>query len=77
MLAADTPDGKVSMGLLGAYLKRADPSFSPQVYGHSGLLNMVKTYDLLVPQQELGGHWSVRLVEIKSAAPESSRGECN
>ena len=71
LLAADTPDGKVSMGLLGAYLKRADPSFSPQVYGHSGLLNMVKTYDLLVPQQELGGHWSIRLVENKSAVPES------
>lgn len=65
LLAADTPDGKVGMGPLGAYLKRADPSFSPQVYGHSGLLNMIKTYDLLIPQQELGGHWSVRLADTK------------
>ena len=71
LLAADTPDGKVGMGPLGAYLKRADPSFSPQVYGHSGLLNMVKTYDLLVPQQEVGGHWSIRLLDPKSVGPEA------
>jgi len=67
LLAADTTDGKVGMSPLGAYLKRADPSFSPQVYGHSGLLSMVKTYDLLTPQQEPGGHWSVRLADVKAA----------
>lgn len=61
MLAADTPEGKITVSELGSYLKRMDPGFSPQTYGHSGLLNMIKTYDLLIPQQEQGGHWSVRL----------------
>lgn len=61
MLAADTPEGKVTVSALGSYLKRTDPAFSPQTYGHSGLLDMIKTYDLLVSQQEQGGHWSVRL----------------
>ena len=61
LLAADTPEGKVSVGGLGSYLKRADPSFSPKNYGHSGLLDMLKTYDLLKVQQENGGHWTVRL----------------
>ena len=61
LLAADTSEGKVSVGGLGSYLKRADPSFSPKVYGHSGLLDMLKTYELLKVQQEVGGHWTVRL----------------
>jgi uncharacterized protein (TIGR00288 family) len=61
LLAADTPDGKVSVSELGSYLKRTNPAFSPQSYGHSGLMNMIKTYDLLVPNQEPGGHWCVRL----------------
>jgi len=61
LLASDTSEGKVGLGVLGQYLKRTDPAFSPQTYGHSGLLNMVKTYDLLAPQQEQGGHWSVSL----------------
>lgn len=59
LLADSASDGKVSLGALGSYLKRMDPAFSPQTYGHSGLLNMVKTYDLLALQQESGGHWSV------------------
>ena len=63
LLAADTPEGKVSVGGLGSYLKRADPSFSPKSYGHSGLLDMLKTYDLLKVQQESGGHWTARLTE--------------
>jgi uncharacterized protein (TIGR00288 family) len=62
LLASDTPEGKVHLGGLGQYLKRTDPSFSPQTYGHSGLLDMLRTYDLLTVQQELGGHWSVRPV---------------
>lgn len=70
LLVADTTDGKVGIGPLGAYLKRADPSFSPQVYGHSGLLNMIKTYDLLITKQEHGGHWSVRLADINSTDPD-------
>lgn len=61
LLASDTSEGKVGLGLLGQYLKRTDPAFTPKVYGHSGLLDMVRTYDLLLTQQELGGHWSVAL----------------
>ena len=61
LLASDTSEGKVGLGVLGQYLKRTDPAFSPQTYGHSGLLNMLKSYDLLTPRQEEGGHWSVSL----------------
>jgi uncharacterized protein (TIGR00288 family) len=61
LMASDTSEGKVHLGGLGQYLKRTDPAFSPQVYGHSGLLDMLRTYDLLIVQQEPGGHWSVRL----------------
>lgn len=58
LLAADTAEGNVSVGGLGPYLKRADPSFSPKSYGHSGLLDMLKTYDLLKVQQETVDHWT-------------------
>lgn len=61
LLAADTSEGKVGLGALGQYLKRTDPAFSPNVHGHSGLLDMLRTYDLLVLKQEVGGHWSVGL----------------
>jgi hypothetical protein len=47
---------------MGSYLRRADPAFSPKTYGHSGLLDMVKTYDLLSLKKEEGGSWSVSLV---------------
>ena len=71
LLASDTSEGKVGLGVLGQYLKRTDPAFSPQTYGHSGLLNMVKTYDLLAPQQEEGGHWSVSLLPKAEGAAEA------
>ncbi|CAN7594243.1 NYN domain-containing protein [Variovorax paradoxus] len=61
LLASDTSEGKVDLGALGQYLKRTDPAFSPKSYGHSGLLDMVRTYDLLVSQQEAEGLWSVSL----------------
>ena len=68
LMASDTSEGKVHLGGLGQYLKRTDPAFSPQVYGHSGLLDMLRSYDLLAVQQEPGGHWSVRLnPEVLSA----------
>lgn len=70
LLTGSTSDGKVTMGLLGQYLKRTDPAFSPQTYGHSGLLSMVKTYDLLIPHQEDGGHWSVSLAPKADATTE-------
>ncbi|BAV95730.1 hypothetical protein bcgnr5379_60760 [Bacillus cereus] len=59
LLAGAMPDGKVTLSGLGLYLRRTDPAFSPQAYGHSGLLNMLKGYDLLVLKQEEGSHWSV------------------
>lgn len=59
LLAGATPDGKVTLSGLGLYLRRTDPAFSPQIYGHSGLLSMLKGYDLLRLKQEEGGHWSV------------------
>lgn len=69
MLAADTADGRVSMGLLGQYLKRTDPAFSPKAYGHSGLLDMVRTYQPLTLHQEAGGHWMVSLASKENGAP--------
>ena len=68
LLAGNTSEGKVGLGVLGQYLKRTDPAFSPQSYGHSGLLSMVRTYDLLAPRQEEGGHWSVCLASRPEAA---------
>lgn len=61
LLAGGTSEGKVTLSALGQYLKRTDPAFSPSAYGHSGLLDMTKTYDLLHLIQEPGGHWSVGL----------------
>lgn len=71
LLAGSASEGKVALGALGSYLKRMDPAFSPQTYGHSGLLNMIRTYDLLALQQEAGGHWSVMkaAVDPTKAAP--------
>lgn len=68
MLSGETPEGKVSLGHLGQYLKRTDPGFSPTSYGHSGLLDMVKTYDLLKPQKEAGGHYTVALADKATPA---------
>jgi uncharacterized protein (TIGR00288 family) len=72
LLAGDTSEGKVGLGPLGAYLKRTDPAFSPQTYGHSGLLDMIRTYDLLIAQQEPGNHWSVRLAPKMEPSEEKS-----
>ncbi len=61
LLASDTSEGKVHLGPLGQYLKRMDPAFSPKTYGHSGLLDMLRSYDRLALHQEPGGHWTVQL----------------
>ncbi len=71
LLTGDTSEGKVGLGALGQYLKRTDPSFSPNLYGHSGLLNMVKTYDLLTTQREETGGWSVS-ISHKSELPDTA-----
>ena len=67
-MAADTSDGRVHVGTLGSYLRRTDPGFSPQTFGHSGLVSMLKTYDLLNVRQEPGGHWTVALAAGNNAA---------
>ncbi|MEA3300500.1 MAG: NYN domain-containing protein [Porticoccaceae bacterium] len=67
LLSSDTSEGKISLGMLGQYLKRTDPGFSPKSYGHSGLLDMIKTYDALTLYKENGGHYNVGL-KSKSGA---------
>jgi len=62
LLTSDTSEGKVGLGALGQYLKRTDPGFSPKTYGHSGLLDMLKTYDLLALKKAEGGHYTVGLI---------------
>ncbi|WP_179402225.1 NYN domain-containing protein [Burkholderia guangdongensis] len=76
LLASNTPEGQVHLGALGQYLKRTDPGFSPADYGHSGLLDMLKAYDLLALKKENGGHYTVGLAHsglrecsASSAAP--------
>lgn len=55
-------EGKVNLGLLGGYLKRTDPGFTPAAYGYTGLLDMLKNYEgLLQLTKEEGGHYTVRL----------------
>ncbi len=76
MLASDSAEGKVNLGPLGQYLKRTDPAFSPQTHGHSGLLDMLRTYDRLKLHQEPGGHWSVRLATDAVAAAGSRSASC-
>lgn len=67
LLAANTSDGRVQLSPLGNYLKHTDPAFSPKTYGHSGLLDMLKTYDLLETRTDANGHWTVGLA---SALPD-------
>ncbi|WOD09901.1 NYN domain-containing protein [Pseudomonas sp. NyZ704] len=67
LLASESSEGKVGLGALGQYLKRTDPAFSPKTYGHSGLLDMVKTYDLLELKQEAGAGWFVVLADVKGS----------
>jgi hypothetical protein len=57
LLAAETAEGRVGLGALGQYMRRTDPGFSPQLCGHTGLLDMVQTYPDLVVRLDNGGHW--------------------
>lgn len=77
LIAADTPDGRVHVGTLGSYLRRTDPAFSPQTFGHSGLVSMLKTYDLLALRQEPGGHWTVSLAAGKELGEMNAPGEAS
>ena len=61
LLADSTSEGQVHLSALGQYLKRTDPAFSPTNFGYSGLLEMLKTYDLLALKKAEGGHYTVGL----------------
>lgn len=74
LLAAGTSEGRISLAQLGQYLKRTDPGFSPAIYGHSGLLDMVKTYDLLALKKEEGGHYTVGMSQAMEALADGGRG---
>jgi hypothetical protein len=67
LLAGDASDGKVGLSPLGQYLKRTAPAFSSKAYGHSSLLKMVKTYDMLETSQDSAGHWTVGLAHSAAA----------
>jgi len=56
-------DSKVNLGALGKYLKSTYPHFSPKIYGHSKLVNMVKTCNLLTVHQCGKDYW----VSLKSS----------
>jgi uncharacterized protein (TIGR00288 family) len=61
VLTNAAPEGKVSLGSLGLYLKRTDPSFTPATHGFAGLLDMLKNCSGVHLKKEDGGHYTVRL----------------
>lgn len=69
LLTQDSLEGKVHLATLGQYLKRTDPGFTPTGYGHAGLLEMIKNYDLLALKKEDGGHYTVKLNAASMATP--------
>lgn len=74
LLAGDTSEGKVHLSTLGQYLRRTNPEFSPAGFGYTGLLDMLKAYDLLTLKKEEGGHYTVRLANGQGQAPERQAG---
>jgi len=70
LLADSTSEGQVHLAALGQYLKRTDPGFSPTNFGHSGLLDMLKTYDLLALRKAEGGHYTISLAPQASSEME-------
>lgn len=72
LLTQDSLEGKVHLATLGQYVKRTDPGFTPTGYGHAGLLEMIKHYDLLVLKKEDGGHYTVKLNVTPSSAASDS-----
>jgi uncharacterized protein (TIGR00288 family) len=65
LLASNAHEGKVGLGALGQYMKRTNPSFTPTLYGHSTLSDMVRCYpDLVLTQAQGSGSW----VSLKSSA---------
>lgn len=69
LLAADASEGRVGLGALGQYLKRTDPAFAPKAFGHSGLVEMVKTYPDLLTVHDGGGYWVSLRERSETAVP--------
>jgi uncharacterized protein (TIGR00288 family) len=68
LLVSEASEGKVGLGALGQYLKRTNPAFTPNQYGHAGLLQMLKSYEQqLSLKQEPNGGWSVSLKTATTA----------
>lgn len=56
------PSSKVGLSALGQHLRKAHPGFTSKKYGHSTLLKMIKTYDVLRHAQDKAGAWAVHVV---------------
>ena len=73
LLTRDRTNGRISLRELGQYLKRTDPSFSPQAYGYNGLRNMVKAYNLLMVKYDKDGViWVSTMPEDEATNPDAS-----
>jgi hypothetical protein len=59
--------------LLIASFLWGDYRFTPTAYGHSGLLEMIKNYDLLLLKKEDGGHYTVKLNPMLEAGGSDSK----
>lgn len=66
VLAANSADGRVGLGVLGQYLKRTDPGFSPKAHGHATLSEMVRNDPQLKLVADGGSLW----VGLQAAATE-------
>lgn len=65
LLAQQADDGRVSLSLVGHYLKRTDPAFTPRRFGFGTLSELAAAYpNLSVTKNPASGHW----VSLKVAA---------
>lgn len=67
ILAANSADGRVGLGVLGQYLKRTDPGFSPKAHGGSTLSDVVRNDPSLKLVADGGSLW----VSPRSTAAEA------
>ena len=67
-LGAATPGRWVPLTRVGSQLRAADPSFSPKVYGHTNLSQMLQGY----PGLELRGSGSTLAVRVKQDSEQAA-----
>lgn len=60
-LVPSFPNGRVTLNALVEEIRRTQPTFKPNAYGHSTLAKMVKTYSGLNADKGSNGHWTVGL----------------